>query len=155
MSFRTTFMTGLAALALILPVTAQAQMAVEGAYARSSGPMAQSGAAFMTISNRGRVDDRLVGVASGAAARVELHSHIADENGIMRMRRVEAGLPIAAGSAHVLQRGGDHVMFMGLTGAWSQGDTVTVTLIFEHAGPIEIDISVDLERSAGRGQTGN
>ncbi|MEO1154600.1 MAG: copper chaperone PCu(A)C, partial [Pseudomonadota bacterium] len=41
---------------------------------------------------------------------------------------------------------GDHVMFMGLTGPFVDGETVEVTLTFEQAGDITVDIPVDLNR---------
>jgi len=64
----------------------------------------------------------------------------------MRMVEVEEGFAVPAGGMHALKRGGDHVMFMGLTRPMEQGDTVNVTLIFEKAGRIEVEIPVDLER---------
>ncbi|OWU85348.1 copper-binding protein [Oceanicola sp. 22II-s10i] len=136
-----------AAVFTLVPATLLAgDITVEDAYARTSGMMAQSGAAFMTIHNAGTEDDRLTGVASEAAARVELHTHIDAGNGVMQMRENEDGFEIPAGGTHALARGGDHVMFMGLTGPWAQGDTVTVTLTFEKAGEMTVEIPVDLER---------
>jgi copper(I)-binding protein len=74
------------------------------------------------------------------------------EDGVAKMRQVEGGFPIPAGGEHVLQRGADHVMFMGLNDAMEQGDTVTVTLVFREAGEITVDIPVDLERQPQGGQ---
>ncbi|MEM1077792.1 MAG: copper chaperone PCu(A)C [Pseudomonadota bacterium] len=120
-------------------------------YARVSSPVAKSGAAFMQIMNHGVEDDRLVSATSPAAARVELHTHIDDGNGVMLMREVEGGFAIEAGETYMLKRGGDHVMFMGLTESWAQGDMVPVTLVFEKAGEVTLDIPVDLEREAAHG----
>lgn len=120
-------------------------------YARVSSPVAKSGAAFMQIMNNAAEDDRLVSATSPAAARVELHTHIDDGNGVMLMREVEGGMAIPAGETHTLARGGDHVMFMGLTESWAQGDSVPVTLVFENAGEIMLEIPVDLERKPSHG----
>ena len=139
---RQTLATGAALLALSAPVVAE--IVLTEAYARSSN--ARSGAAFMVIENTGPTDDRLIAVQSEAAARVELHTHIADDNGVMRMRPVEDGFALPSGSRHALERGGDHVMFMGLSAPFENGTTVPVTLIFEQAGPIEVEIPVDLDR---------
>ena len=119
MSLKTTLLAATAAVAFALPAFAGG-IEILDAYARSSGAMAQSGAAFMTIRNSGDTDDRLIAVASDAAARVELHTHLEDENGVMRMREVDGGFAIPAGGDHILQRGGDHIMFMGLTGPFHQ-----------------------------------
>ena len=64
----------------------------------------------------------------------------------MRMRPVEGGLELRAGSVLLLNRGGPHVMFMGLTDPWEDGDVIPLTLVFEHAGEIEVEVPVDLAR---------
>ena len=65
------------------------------------------------------------------------------------MGRVEDGFAIPASGAHVLARGGDHVMFMGLTAPWADGDLIEVTLTFTIAGDITLTIPVDLDRQQG------
>ncbi|WP_135505923.1 copper chaperone PCu(A)C [Roseovarius aestuariivivens] len=131
-----------------LSVSATAALAgditVTDAYARSASPAAKTGAAFLVIENSGP-SDRLVGVASPAAARVELHTHI-EEDGIMKMRHVEEGFALPEGGRIAMSRGGDHVMFMGLTNPFEQGNTVPLTLMFETAGKMEIEVPVDLTR---------
>jgi len=144
MFIRTIALSGLTTLALSLP--ALADIEVNDAYARSSGPMAMAGAAFMEIVNTGDEDDQLIGASANVAKRVELHTHIAGDDGVMKMREVEGGFTIPAGGSHMLQRGGDHVMFMGLTETFEQGKTIPVTLVFEKAGEIVVDVAVDLER---------
>jgi len=136
-----------ASLAAVAP--ALADITIEDAYARASSPKAKSGAAFMTITNTAPTADRLIAAASDAAMRVELHTHIEDANGVMRMIEVEDGVPVPAESSHRLMRGGDHVMFMGLTRPFIDGDSVTVTLTFELAGDVTVDIPVDNARKPG------
>lgn len=124
---------------------------IHDAYARSASPAAKSGAAFMVIRNTGAEDDQLIAAASDAAMRVELHTHIADGNGVMQMRQVEGGFAVPAGGEHVLARGGDHVMMMGLNGPLNDGETVTVTLTFQKAGDMVIEVPVDLTRKPDHG----
>ena len=126
---------------------------INDAYARVASPMAQSGAAFMGIQNSGTEDDRLIAARSDVAQRVELHTHIADGD-IMRMVEVEEGFEIPAGNTHMLERGGHHVMFMGLNRRLSHGDEVAVTLVFEKAGEMDVIIPVDLERNDVTGAMG-
>lgn len=128
-----------------LPVLAQDIQIVDG-YARASAMMSKSGAAFMVIENHGAADDRLVAAASDVAEQVELHTHKEDANGVMQMIKVEEGFVIPAHGSHALARGGDHVMLMGLTRPLNDGDTVALTLTFEKAGEVQVDIPVDLER---------
>ena len=115
---------------------------VRDAYARASNDRA--GAVFMVIENGGPAD-RLIEARSDAAMKVEIHTH-SEVNGVMQMRQVEGGLAVPAGGQAVLKRGGDHVMFMGLSAAWEQGGSVPLTLVFERAGEVLLDVTVDLER---------
>lgn len=126
--------------------SARADMAIEDAYARAATPNAKSGAAFMKIVNSGETEDRLIAVKSEIAVRVELHTHEMDSAGVMKMREVEEGFAIQAGETFALERGGPHVMFMGLTTSMVQGETVEVTFVFEKAGEVVQKIPVDLKR---------
>ncbi len=157
MSFKSTLFATIATVAMATTAFAQDLILVEDAYARSSGKSAKAGAAFMMIRNDSGQDDRLVGVTSDVAARVELHTHEVDENGVAKMMHVEEGFAIPAGEVHMLKRGGDHVMFMGLKQPFEQGATVPVTLIFEQAGEVTVEVPVDLERQdqGGHGSHSN
>jgi len=118
---------------------------VMDAYARVASKVAKSGAAFMMIHNHSDQDDRLIAAASDVAKRVELHTHI-EEDGVMKMTKLDDGMIIPADGMHALKRGGDHVMFMGLTRSLEHGDMFELTLTFEHAGDVTLTIPVDLER---------
>ncbi|MCO8146182.1 copper chaperone PCu(A)C [Rhodovulum tesquicola] len=147
MSPRTLLLATALALAPALPALA-GDIEVQDPYARASTMMSKSGAAFMVLVNTGAEEDRLVSAASDVAERVELHTHEADANGVMRMVEVEEGFAIPAGGSHALKRGADHVMFLGLTRPLAQGDSVTVTLTFEKAGEMVVEIPVDMTRDA-------
>jgi copper(I)-binding protein len=126
---------------------------VNDAYARASNKMA--GAAFMAVMNSAAEDDRLIAVSSDVAKRTELHTHMETGDGVMKMMHVEEGFVIPAGETHMLQRGGDHVMFMGLTQELKQGDMVNLTLTFENAGEVIVEVPVDLERKPAEGGMGH
>lgn len=145
MSFKSTLIAALAVTALGLPALAQ-DIDVMDAYARSASPMAKTGAAFMLINNNGKIDDRLIDVRSPLGKLVQLHTHIQNAEGVMKMTHVEDGLVVPAGDTLVLQRGGNHVMFMGLDKGFEMGDTVPLTLVFEHSGEVSIDVPVDPTR---------
>ena len=138
----------LAAFVCLPALADDSPITIEDAFARS-GP--HSGAAFFVIHNNGDTDDRLVAARSDVAARVELHTHIEDENGVMKMREVEDGFAVPANGMHMLKRGGDHVMFMGLETPFEDGETISVTLTFEAAGDIDVEIPVDNERQGSHG----
>ena len=143
MSIKLTLITALTIFPFVTPVLAEIE--IRDQYALSSNAMA--GAAFMVIHNHGDTDDKLLGVTSNAAKRVELHTHIEDENGVMRMVHVEAGFILPAGNELHLKRGSNHVMFMGLTKPFKQDDNIAITFTFDNAGEINVNIPVDLDRS--------
>jgi periplasmic copper chaperone A len=140
------FALGALAATLSMPAIACEGIAIEDPYARSSMAMARSGAAFLRIVNAGPIDCHLIGVRSDAAERMELHTHTEDAQGVMRMIHVEEGFVIPAGGARMLARGGDHLMFMGLTRPFEQGAVLAVTFEFADGTELEAMIPVDLER---------
>jgi len=152
MSLRTLSLSILTALTLsVSGFSAHAGMImVNDPYVRSTSPASPTGAAFMMLMNHSENDDRLIDARSDIAAKVEIHTHIADGNGVMRMTRIEGGIELPAGAMHMLQRGGDHIMFMGLKQDLVQGEMVSVILVFENAGEVTVDLPVDRERAPGQ-----
>lgn len=116
------------------------------AYARTSTAMSQTGAAFMVLQNHGTSDCHITGARSDVSMRTELHTHSEDAQGVMRMIHVEEGFALPAQGERILERGGDHVMFMGLNRTLAQGDVVSVTLIFADGTEHTVEVPVDLER---------
>ena len=150
--FLSSLARGLGAVALVaLPTLSLAEIVISDPYARTSRPNAPTGAAFMMIQNTSDTADRLVAVSSDVAKRVELHTHIDQGDGVMKMTEIEGGVEIPAGSTYMMQRGGDHVMFMGITAPLEQGGEVVVTLTFEQAGDVTVTIPVDNERKPAHG----
>ena len=137
---------------LLTPWVASAEtILVDKAYVRASSQIAKSAAAFMEIKNTLSRGDRLLDVKSDVAKKVELHTHIKSDDGVMKMRRVEDGFVISGNGVLKLERGGDHIMFMGLSQPVVDGGAIPLTLIFEAAGSIELEIPVHLKkRSASR-----
>lgn len=113
---------------------------VQHAWARASAGAAKAGAAFMTLVDMGHHGDRLVAAESDLASRTELHTHIMD-GGVMKMRQVD-GIDVPAGAKAELQPGGFHIMFMGLKKPLVEGETLPLTLIFEKAGRVHVDFTV-------------
>lgn len=143
MSFTTFSRAALAAALLISAVPAFAEgIEVHDPYAISAMPGAPTGAAFMIIHNHGGAPDRLLDVRSDAAARVELHTHVQNADGVMQMVHVEEGFDLPTDGEIIMERGGNHIMFMGLAQPFTPGATVSVTLEFEAAGDVVVEIPV-------------
>lgn len=114
-----------------------------------------SGAVFFTVENHQAQDDRLILAQTDAAEMVGLHTHIAGADGVMQMREVPDGFVIPANGDHVLARGGDHVMLMGLTRDVKDGDMIQLTLTFERAGIVQVDVPVDNDHPEGHAAMGH
>ncbi len=156
MSLKSTVFAALATTVFALPALAAddvmaGDLMIHDPYARVSAKMSKSGAAFMMIHNKGSEADHLISVASPVAERVELHTHKEDSNGVMKMLHVEEGFDVPADGQLAMERGGHHVMFLGLKQELKQGDMVPVTLVFEKAGEVQVNVPVDLERKPGMG----
>lgn len=134
-----------AAVSFALPAFAESAIAITDPYARFM-PGAKAGAAFMVIENTGTEDDRLIDARADISVKTELHTHKAGDGGMMQMVHVPEGFPIPAGASHALARGGDHVMFMGLKSMPRQGDMIPLTLVFEKAGEVQVEVPVDMMR---------
>jgi copper(I)-binding protein len=119
------------------------ELTVSGAFVPEPVEGADMAAGFLTIENTGGTDDTLTGVSSGAAGSVEMHVS-ADGT----MRRVDS-FPVPAGGELRLQRGGDHLMLLGLTRPLAEGDTLSMELEFATSDPITIEVPVEAATYTG------
>jgi copper(I)-binding protein len=110
-------------------------------WARATPGGVTVGGAFLEIRAAPGRGDRLVAARSPVAGSVEIHSHVM-ERGIAKMRRVDA-VAVPGGKSVVLKPGGYHVMLMDLKQPLKEGDLLTLTLVFEKAGPIEVEATVE------------
>lgn len=109
-------------------------------YALSTPPGARTGAAYLSIDNMGKAPDRLMRASSPAAGSVELHS-MSMEGNVMRMRQVP-GISLAPGAGVKLAPGGLHIMLQDLKRPLKKGDKFPMTLVFERAGEVKVDVLV-------------
>ena len=152
MLFKSIFITGFAAALLITNSAYANGLMVKDPYARAARPNAPTGAAFMTLMNHSDQDITLIGVSSDVAKRVELHTHIDNGEGVMKMIEIEGGITIPAGDMHMMKRGGDHVMMMGLNQFLVDGEKISVTFEFEGGGEMVVEIPVDNARKPKAGE---
>lgn len=124
----------------ILVQAARAQLNVEEGYVRGLPPGQAVTAAFLVFQNSGPAPLRVTEASSPAAARVEFHEH-SHENGMMRMREVEA-LVIPAGGILRLAPGQIHLMLIGLHGPLAEGDQVPFTFGGEGFDSLAVSLPV-------------
>ena len=126
-----------------VPPTANAApatpIAVVGAWIRPA-QAGMNGAGYLTLVNRGRLADRLIGAYSPVAAKVSLHRSL-QIGGVMTMRAVSA-LDVGGGARVSFAPGGLHLMFEGLRRPLLPGQSVPLSLIFTRAGKVRATLIV-------------
>lgn len=127
-------------LALSLALPAWAQVSVEAPWSRATPPGAKIGVGFLRLKSAGAAD-RVVGAASPAAGRVEMHV-TTREGDVMKMRQVDS-FEIPAGGIFELKPGGAHLMLMDLRRPLRQGETVPLTLKLEKGGELNVALKVE------------
>lgn len=121
--------------------TTLGDLTISAPFARATLPGQPVGGGFMTITNAGAADDTLVAAHAEIAGMVQIHE-MKMVGEVMQMRELEEGLVIPAGGAVELSPGGTHIMFMDMHGGFVAGQSVPVTLVFEHAGEVTVDLPV-------------
>ena len=114
---------------------------IDHPWSRELPPNAPAGAAYFTLHNQGSQADRLVGASSPRAQKSELHTHV-HQDGLMKMRPVPA-VDIPAHGEVAFQPGGNHVMLFGLDKPLKAGEQFPLTLEFEKAGKVEVQVKVE------------
>lgn len=110
-------------------------------YARATVPGQPSSGAFLSIENKGKEADKLIGVSSPAAKSAEIHTMSMDGN-VMKMREV-GEIELAPASTIEMTPGhGYHIMLMGLAQPLKAGDKFPLTLTFQKAGKVEVSVHV-------------
>lgn len=120
----------------------QAQTAavkVEAPWARPTVQGQAVGGGYLRITG-GAANDKLVAASADIAGRVELHT-MSMEGNVMRMRQVES-IEVPAGKAVDLKPGGLHLMFMDLKTPLKTGKSFPLTLKFEKAGEVKVNVAV-------------
>jgi copper(I)-binding protein len=145
---RKTLLSLVAGLGLALSQAALADgIQVDHPWARATTGGSGNGAAYVTLTNTGSAPDRLIGVATDAANKAQLHQSLS-EDGVMKMRPVTA-LDLKPGEKVELKPGGYHIMLLGLKQPLVAGQSIPLTLEFEKAGKQFVSVAVE---PVGHGQ---
>jgi periplasmic copper chaperone A len=111
-------------------------------------------AGYLTIRNTGSEPDRLVSGSTPVAGKFEIHEMSMD-NGIMRMRPVPDGVVIKPGETVELKPQSFHIMMMGLKQPIEKGKPFKGSLVFEKAGAVDVDFSVEAVGAMAPATTGH
>lgn len=117
-----------AAAALLLPLAAHAEVTAANVWARPAVAGQTATGVFMKLQTTDPVT--LIGGSTPAAQSVEVHEMKMDGD-VMKMRRLDKGLPLSPDKATELAPGGLHIMLIGLEKPLAVGDKIPLTLQFE------------------------
>jgi copper(I)-binding protein len=133
---------------LVALLLAATPVKIEDPWTRATPPGAKVAAGYMRITSGAA--DRLIGASSPAAARVELH--VTEKKGdVLRMRQVKA-YDIPPRGGFELSPGGAHLMLVDIKAPFKEGTKVPLTLRFEKAGEVKVELQVRALGASGHHQ---
>ena len=141
------FAAALAALSTLPAVIVGAQeskagpIEVDQPWSTATPRGARAAGGYVTIKNTGTEPDRLIGVSTAVAGKVELRE-IKMDNGIWRFRPLASGLEIKPGQTVELKPTSFHLMLINLKEPIQRGMPFKATLMFAKAGPVDVEFAV-------------
>jgi copper(I)-binding protein len=119
------------------PTPAAKGVVITNAEARVAGA---NGVVYLDVLNNTDQADALVKAETDVAT-AELHETTIDANQVMHMEPTpKVALPV--GETINFKPGGKHIMLIGLKKELAPGDKIKVTLTFEHAPPMPLEITI-------------
>lgn len=132
--------TAFAASAALAHNHGKGDIQVHHPWSRATPPGAKVGVGYMEIRNRGKQPDRLVSASTPVAKRVEMH--VTERDGeIAKMRQLKT-FEIPGGERMLLAPDGAHLMLVDLVAPLKRGERFKITLRFERAGELEVEMEV-------------
>lgn len=152
---RSTLLALLASAAIALAATepALAHEAAKGTitvlhpWARATAAGATTSPAFMEIRASAAGGDRLIAAQSSVAKRIELHQTVSQSGGAGTTAVKSIAVP--AGTSVVLGPRGPALMLLDLAAPLKEGDLVKLSLVFEKAGEISVEATVEAAGATG------
>lgn len=114
---------------------------IERPWSRVTPPGTPVGAGYMTIVNTADEPDRLVAAESPAAGRVQVHRSVNKDDSSSMVHQKD-GVVVPADGRIEFRPGDYHLMLMQLDEPLEEGERVPVTLRFERAGRVDVELLV-------------
>lgn len=111
-------------------------------WSRETTANATVAAGFMSITNNGAEDDRLVAATAVISDKVQLHNMTMNGD-VMEMQELKDGIVIPAGKTVELKPKSLHIMFLNIKSHPKLGDEFKGTLTFEKAGTVDVDFEIE------------
>jgi hypothetical protein len=117
-----------------------AKVEVESPWARASAGQTAAGVVYIRLSNRAAEPDRLASLSTPVAEKASVHE--TKREGDMVSMRPVASLALPANETVALEPGGLHIMLMRLRAPLVEGEVFPMTLGFEKAPSVSIQVEV-------------
>ena len=109
-------------------------------WARATPPGATVAVVYMELRNNGKQPDRLLSASTPLAKRVE--PHITEHAGEVAKMRALRAFEVPARERLALEPNGAHLMLIDTARPLKKGERFPLTLRFEKAGELEIEVEV-------------
>jgi copper(I)-binding protein len=119
---------------------AEPTIKVEKAWARATTSAGATGVVYLSLADAGPAADRLIGIATPVAAHADMHIMVMEGN-VMQMRPVDA-VDVKPGERIQFKPSGLHIMLTNLKQPLTRGERFPVTLDFEKAGKVDVEVLV-------------
>jgi len=113
---------------------------ISSARVRPPLPGRDIAAAYMSVTNHSKTDDKIISASSPVSGHIEIHTHL-NEDGVMKMRQVQ-GVEIKAGETVDFKPGGYHLMMFGVDMGKDQED-IAVTLNYENSPSVTLIVPLE------------
>ncbi|WP_312524702.1 copper chaperone PCu(A)C [Paracoccus sp. (in: a-proteobacteria)] len=133
-------LTAPAAFAQDCPTWQAGDLTILNAWSRATIGAERPAVFYADIVNSGDEDDALIGIATPVAGMPMLHETVVTD-GVATMPHASR-IPVSAGATVGLSPGGYHGMLMNLNAALTEGESFPLTLTFERAGDVAIDVGI-------------
>jgi len=112
------------------------------AWAAATPAGAPNGVIYGFLTNLSDEPDTLLSATTDAAEAAELHQTMMGSGDVMQMMPIEGGITVAAHDYAELKSGGSHIMLVNLKQELVAGDSLNLTLKFEHTGEVQVSVPV-------------
>lgn len=135
-------------------LTTATGLEIASPWSRATAKGARVAGGYLVLTNKGDKDDVLLSGSTDISEKFEVHE-MAVTDGVMRMRKLDDGLPVKAGESVELKPGSYHAMFIGVKRPLLEGQTFNVDLVFKEAGTVPVTFTVRSIGARDAGQAGH
>ncbi|MGF2686143.1 copper chaperone PCu(A)C [Marinobacter sp. DUT-3] len=120
---------------------------IDHPWSRPTPPGTPMGVGYMAITNNGDSDITFTRADTPRAGNVSIHESTMTD-GVMSMRPLDDGLIIPAGETVELKPHGYHLMLEKLKGPLKEGESIPLTVNFDGAEAMDVELNVESLDSA-------